>query len=396
MPPINSSGKKDKGPSEPLVPCAKQGTGENASWRKRYGKEVLTPEARLALPMSHENNSLAQKVGKALAPEVRLALQAKEAPRIANTLAPSIKLAHVPGAQGDNNLIGQRGVAQLEGDSKPALLISYYYLDAFLANQENYAYRNWVMDSGAFSAHNSGKEIKLQDYIDCCKQLMSSDPTLVEIYALDVIGNHDASIKNCEEMWRQGVPAIPTFHYGSPWEALKYLAATYSKIAIGGCVGKRDKDTFAGQCFARVWPKKIHGFGFGAEKSIMTFPFHSVDATNWEMGPCAFGRWQAFGGNLSVRGSSQNLKAEVDWYLELERKAQERWKKEMQLLEQISPSIPLLEAPSIRLVAAREGGGQERLDSALPPTVRLAVEPNAAGGKRIEKTLTKPKKESGS
>lgn len=258
--------------------------------------------------------------------------------------SPSIKLAHVPGAQGDNNLIGQRGVEQLPDGSRPALLVSYVYLKPFLENQHRYAYRDWVMDSGAFSAHASGVEIKLQDYIDTCKRLMESDPTLTEIFALDVIGDHDATLQNVEEMWAQGVPAIPTFHYGEPWHVLTHLAAHYPKIAIGGCVGKRDKDVFAGQCFARVWPKRIHGFGFGAEKSIMMYPWHSVDATNWETGPCAFGRWNAFGGSLSVRGSKQNLRVEVEWYLELERRARDRWKKEMNLLESLEP------APTLRLV----------------------------------------------
>jgi len=269
--------------------------------------------------------------------------------------APSIKLAHVYGAQGDNNLIGRNGVKQLEGESKPALLISYFYLKGFLENQSKYAYRDWVMDSGAFSAANSGKEIVLQDYIDCCKRLMSEDPTLTEIYALDVIGDPDASLANCEEMWRQGVQAIPTFHYGSDWDALMHIAAKYPKIAIGGCVGKRDKEVFAAQCFARVWPKKMHGFNFASEKAVMGHPWHSVDSTDWETKPCKFGHWRSFGSDggtkyVNWRGSSQNLRAEVEWYLELERRARIRWKKEMALLEEISPSVPLSVAPSVRLV----------------------------------------------
>ena len=34
----------------------------------------------------------------------------------------------------------------------PALLVSYVYLKPFLANRHRYCYRDWVMDSGAFSA----------------------------------------------------------------------------------------------------------------------------------------------------------------------------------------------------------------------------------------------------
>lgn len=250
-----------------------------------------------------------------------------------------IRLAHVPGAQGDNVLKGRNGVERIEEENAPSLLVSFYYLAKFEEEKANYSFRDWVMDSGAFSAHNSGKEIDLQEYIDTCLRLMESDPKLVEIFALDVIGDHEASLKNCEEMWRQGVPAIPCYHVGEPEEALLHMAEAYPKIALGGAVGFRGKSLWAQQCFARVWPKRIHGFGFGGEKDILSMPWHTVDATNWELGPCAFGNWRSFGGSLSVRGSTQNLRAEIEWYLKLERKAKQRWRREMEKLEDEGPSI---------------------------------------------------------
>lgn len=328
---------------------------------------------------------------KALGPAVRLAVAPVSGATGANSAehhvgkgglgpAPSIRLAHVPGAQGDNNLLGQRGVEALPEGTRPALLVSYVYLPPFLENKHRYCYRDWALDSGAFSAHNSGMEIKLQDYIDCCKTLVGEDRTLTEVFALDVIGSWKDSIKNAEEMWKQGVEAIPTFHYGEPWDVLKGIAKDYPKIAVGGCVGKRDKDKFASQCFARVWPKKIHGFGFGSEKSIMLLPFHSVDATNWEIGPCKYGRWNAFGGHCSVRGSEQNLRAEVEWYLDLEKRARERWKKEMARLEALGPSIRMA------VIGARDKNDNSPFlkeqpcgEKALGPAVRLAIEPNAGG-----------------
>lgn len=206
----------------------------------------------------------------------------------------------------------------------PALLVSYVYLEQFLKNRQSYRYRDWVLDSGAFSAHNTGVEIKLQSYIDCCKKLMDGESPPSEVFALDAIGDWKKSKSNTEEMWRQGVEAIPCFHVGEPEEELFSMAKSYSKIALGGCVGYRGKLKFAKQCFARVWPKRIHGFGFGSEKDIMALPWHSVDATNWEIGPCKFGRWNAFG-NMSVRGSKQDLRAEVEWYLDLEQRAKAKW-----------------------------------------------------------------------
>ena len=224
--------------------------------------------------------------------------------------------------------------------TKPALLVSYVYLAPFLKNRHRYAYRDWVLDSGAFSAHNSGTEIKLQDYINCCKELQATDPTMTEVFALDVIGDWKASLKNCEEMWRQGVEAIPCYHVGEPETELRAMAKDYPKIALGGCVGYKQKLKFAEQAFARVWPKAIHGFGFGSEKDIMALPWHSVDATNWEIGPCKFGRWNAFG-QMSVRGSKQNLRAEVEWYLDLERRVRQKWTGAMKQLDNAEAAVRL-------------------------------------------------------
>jgi hypothetical protein len=42
-----------------------------------------------------------------------------------------------------------------------AILVSFYYLEPFLKNQHLYQYRDWMMDSGAYSAYHSGKHITL-------------------------------------------------------------------------------------------------------------------------------------------------------------------------------------------------------------------------------------------
>jgi len=224
----------------------------------------------------------------------------------------------------------------LTGTPEPSLLVSYVYLDMFLKQRHRYNFRDWVMDSGAFSAFNSGTEIKLQDYIDVCKKLKATDPKLTHVFSLDVIGDWRGTLKNTEEMWRQGVEAIPTFHFGTPEKELYSLARDYPRIALGGISGKHGKEwyRFVGQCFARVWPKWIHGFGVGGEKEVFFVPWSSVDATNWELGPCKFGRWKTFGG-LSVRGGKHNLRVEVEWWLDFERRAQYRWRREMETVRKL-------------------------------------------------------------
>mgnify|MGYP001806875810 CR=1 FL=1 len=259
--------------------------------------------------------------------------------------APTIRLAHVDGAQGDGVLKGERGHKQIEQEKAPALLVSFVYLRPFLENQKRYMYRDWVLDSGAFSAFNSGQTIDLQQYIETCKELLATDKTLTEVFSLDVIGDHKGSLRNTEKMWEEGVPAIPCYHADEPVDALMEMARTYPKIALGGVALRRDaaKIEWAGQCFSRVWPKRIHGFAFCSEKAIMSLPWHSVDASSWELGPCGFGSWKSFG-KMSVRGSSQNLRAEIDFYLRLERQARSRWVKEMRILDELGS-----DAPDVRL-----------------------------------------------
>jgi len=249
---------------------------------------------------------------------------------------------------------------------KPALLVSYYYLREFKRQRPRYVFRDWVMDSGAFSAKNSGATIDLAEYIQTCKALLETDEQLTEVFALDVIGDHRGTRQNTEAMWEAGIPAIPTFHVGTPWGELVSLARDYPKIAIGGAVGlgAKKKKAWVGQCFARVWPKAIHGFGMSGEDMILSFPFHSVDATNWELGPCAFGRWASFG-KMSVRGGeNRNLKPEVKFYMELERKASARWKKQLAEIQ--------LQGPVLRLAAARHRESNATLDPP-PPDGRMSL-----------------------
>ena len=182
-----------------------------------------------------------------------------------------------------------------------------------------------------------------------------------EIFALDVIGDWRASLKNCERMWEAGVPAIPCYHIGEPDDALRHIASTYPKIALGGVAMRRGdaKMAFARRCFGMVWPKRIHGFGFGRESDILGLPWHSVDATNWEIGPCGFGRWIKYG-QMQVRGSRQNLRSQVQHYLDLETKARIKWAKQMAELGSDDLSVRLVDG----------GSRTEAKADAMSPTAR--------------------------
>jgi hypothetical protein len=242
----------------------------------------------------------------------------------------------------------------------PALLVSWWYWKAFAAERPHYSFRDYSLDSGAWSAYNSGAKVDFPAFIDGCKELLATDPQCAEVFALDVIGDWRASLANTERMWEEGVPAIPTYHIGEPEHVLLHLAAAYPKIAIGGAVGLHlaRKKAWVAEVFARVWPKPVHGLGMNSEQLAMAFPFHSIDATNWELAPAAFGNWKSMPG-ASIRGGNQPLRMEVEWYLRLEERVQARWRRETAELD-----AGLAEAG---FYAHRAAAGP------LAPAVRMAV-----------------------
>lgn len=250
-----------------------------------------------------------------------------------------------------NVLCGLKGVEKLPPEFSPSLLVSYHYIihrpaakrtgtiaDAWKTlNMANVAHRDWSLDSGAFTAWTMKKPIDLDSYIRFAKFAMDNDPSLVQIFSLDVIGDWKATLRNTEKMWRAGIPAVPTYHVGEPEHVLKSLAETYPKIALGGAVGMKQKYDWAQQCFARVWPTPMHGLGFGSVDGIMDLPWHSVDATNWSAGPLQFGTWRTPSPSgkrikLNIRGSSHDLRTQVEFYLKIEERMNRKWRKELDAL----------------------------------------------------------------
>lgn len=277
---------------------------------------------------------------------------------------PSDFMAH--GLGDDSGHDTSRGRYQL-----PALLVSFWYWSTFAKERPRYRFRDYSLDSGAFSAWKSGAEVDVDAYTEFCAQQLAEDDQLVEVFALDVVGDWRATIANTEKAWEAGVPAIPTYHVGEPEHVLKHLAKTYPKIALGGAVGMRGrrKIEWARQCFARVWPKPIHGLGFGSRDQVMALPFHSVDATSWEAGPTRFGNWKSMPGG-SIRGGQQPLRMEVEWYLRLEQEAQARWRNEMRQLDDMLTTDT--DAPAVRFAAAAHLSDR-RVNAFGGPSVRLAT-----------------------
>ena len=220
-----------------------------------------------------------------------------------------------------------------------SLLTSFVFLRSFQNKRADVPMRSWALDSGAFTAHNSGKAIDLREYIRTAKELQSQDTLLWDVFALDVIGDAKASLNNANKMRQAGVEAIPTFHFGSDLNDLKHIAKDFPKIALGGLAAKRagnhgqqvsksEKYVFLQRCFEVIWPTRIHLFGCTDEKLLLTFPAESADSTSWHLQPSRYGLWKNMGRLRGVRGKAlqSGIRGQIRYCLDVEKQVQGKWR----------------------------------------------------------------------
>ncbi len=165
------------------------------------------------------------------------------------------------------------------------MLASYHYFKSqteliLRCLQKNY---DVFIDSGAFSAANSNKEINIDDY---CNYILD---TGVTTYAgLDVIGDAAKTRYNNEYMTGEyGLKPIPTFHMGSTIKDLEAIAhGQYSYIALGGLVFAQGVISHCDEVWHNILthnPKlRVHGFGLTNVDLMKRYPWYSVDSSSFK------------------------------------------------------------------------------------------------------------------
>lgn len=163
------------------------------------------------------------------------------------------------------------------------------------------------IDSGAYSAWTRGIAIDLGEYceflhnwkdvityafnLDCIPGQKGQPASVAEIEAACVAG-----MQNWRAMRSRGLHTIHTYHAGEPLallsrivdEALAEMPEPY--IAIGGAARLEETARFEWLCGA-VWPAlvdndgvpklKVHGLGTTDLRTVLAFPWQSVDSTSW-------------------------------------------------------------------------------------------------------------------
>jgi len=179
---------------------------------------------------------------------------------------------------------------------KHGLLISYHYLGC---RAEELTWQIWkeakargvgvVLDSGAFSASTLGAPISVLDY---GKFVSRFHGKFDWVASLDVIGDHERTWKNWQVLRQYHEEIVPCVHYGSPpEEALRYVKAGATRLALGGLVPHRaslkrsdsEPSRWLDQIFRSLSQHAplipVHGFGVSGPDVLGRYRWTTVDST---------------------------------------------------------------------------------------------------------------------
>lgn len=148
-----------------------------------------------------------------------------------------------------------------------------------------------LIDSGAFTAWNKGKEISMYQYLRFCKTL-PDDCIFVNLDVIPKTGSSQNDVDICcEKSYDNYIHlkdhlknVLPVYHYKDHIEwAFKYLEHTdYIGVSPANDTEEEVKQLFLNHCFLHL-PEgtKTHAFGYSAPAGVYKYPFYSIDSTVW-------------------------------------------------------------------------------------------------------------------
>ena len=161
------------------------------------------------------------------------------------------------------------------------LLVAYPYLNKDIINiiKENEV--QFLLDSGAFTAWKSGKQIDLDAYCNLIEALPFKP---WRYFTLDVIGDPEGTVKNYEIMLKRGFKPIPIFTRGEDIKMLDEYYKTSDVVGIGGLVGTPGNKGFVKGIMRKANGRKIHLLGFTNLDFLKAYKPYMADSSSWESG----------------------------------------------------------------------------------------------------------------
>lgn len=184
----------------------------------------------------------------------------------------------------------------MEGIS--GVLISYAYknLEKILPEMLHVSKEcHLIIDSGAFTAHSTGKTIRLEEYAEWAiafDKHWRNKLTSLEFMNLDVIGDQEKSQVNLHKIESMGLRPLPIFTYKADLSILDGLLERYEYIALGGLFDKPNLQKWLDACFFRVMKyhkkngivRKIHLLGVTTDWILRRYPCYTSDSSSWTQG----------------------------------------------------------------------------------------------------------------
>lgn len=229
-------------------------------------------------------------------------------------------------------------------------------LDSFAYPAEAEKYANaaprgarLLIDSGAFTAHSTGKVFTPAAYAEWASEFKwrwEAKCRRIDFFNLDVIGDQDASWRNQAELEARGMSPIPIVTYGAEVRHLTHALTHYPWVALGGLVPHaRDRKRLSAwldTCFTHVVARyketgvmpRVHLLGLTQAWALDRYPVYSCDSSSW-VSVLRYGGAEAVGrkGGRFPKASEQPevnlyaLRQEVNRFQTLEMRATATWKR---------------------------------------------------------------------
>lgn len=191
----------------------------------------------------------------------------------------------------------------------------------------------FILDSGAFSAWNSGKTIRLNEYIGFAKEFIrrhSAYVSHVYVVNLDVIPGRQGEIPttrqvedaakegwaNMVEMEKAGLTPLHIFHQGEDFKWLDQISKRHRYIGISPSndAGLKEKDLWLRSVYSMIRARNMtHGFAVTSKRLMAAYPWYSVDSTSW-LAPGIYGK-TVFTRSFESLGLNSRCKSHVEYIL---------------------------------------------------------------------------------
>jgi len=167
-------------------------------------------------------------------------------------------------------------------ESKLYILVAYPYFNQeifdILKGQPKDKY-HLIVDSGAFTAWNTGKTILLDEYCKFLDSIECLQP--FKSIQLDVFGDPEQSWKNYLIMKNRGYDTMPVFTRGENQETLEKMYQETDYIMFGGVVTGAGNKGYVKWFCENNKGRDCHWLGFVNMPFIKHYKPYSVDSSSW-------------------------------------------------------------------------------------------------------------------